>query len=131
MDVGCAGVVGVADEQIQVADYRRLGGEVANVGGRVVFAGYAFETEPAFQFDGTVATSSDALNETLELSGGDVSRCDDTSISDRYVVKGVSHRIGLDSDDGGAFSSGLDRTASVVQEELAREGRREIQNCLG
>jgi hypothetical protein len=39
VDVGSAGVVGVADEAVDVADDRRLGGEVADVGGLCIVRG--------------------------------------------------------------------------------------------
>jgi hypothetical protein len=124
VDVGGASVVGVADEEVDVADDWGLGGELPNIGSQVV-GSVSFGV--ASRFDLAVIARGAVLDETLKFLGRDYAGGDWAVISDGDVVERVALGIGGDGNDDGAVAGALSRATAVVKKELARERGGEIQ----
>jgi len=126
MNVGGAGVVGVADEEIDVADDRRLGGEVADVCRQIVCV-FEIGVGVALELDGAVGARGEAFDEPLELFGADVAGRDGGVVGDGDVVEGGAGGVRRNGDEEGAVGSTLEGAAVVVEKEIARKAWCEFQ----
>jgi hypothetical protein len=80
----------------------------------------------ALELDGAVGARGEAFDEALELFGSDVACRDRTLIDDRDLVEGRADGIRRDSDEDSAVGATFNWAAAMVEEELARQNRGEI-----
>jgi hypothetical protein len=118
MDVAGAGVVGIAHEQIHVADDRRLVREVPNVS-REIFV-HAESTLQSLELDRALSRRRQALDVTIDLVLARRLDENGATIGEREIVDGVGEKgVRCGSDDEASVVLNANGTDAVVEQILA------------
>src|SRR5829696_3705426 len=122
VDVAGRGVVSVANEQVHVANDRRLIGEVANIGGEIVGVGV-----DARELYAALGSRRQSLDESLELSAFDSLVRYGQSIRVGHVVRPTAQRVVCGGDDQDPVVVDRLRAKAVMEQVLSRESGRQWQ----
>ena len=118
VDVARARVVGVADQQVHVADDRWLGCQVAHVGRDFILIQLA---RNPLELDRAICLRGQAFDEPLDLVERQRDRLDLPAIGEANFAERVHQRVRCRRDDDGVGPSEFLRADAVVEQELATE----------
>jgi len=132
MDVARARIVGVAHQEIDIANDRRLVRQIADIGREIVIRSrrvLAIEVVLTEELDGALGASREALDEAIDFISPHFLGDDRCPIHERDVVERVARDVRRDGDDDRSVFTPFFRTQSMVKQELARESFGERERC--